>query len=145
MVDQHTIDEYLRTRKNLPWEWEEVICSCDVPGYSAIPDTDDRDEEFAAIRKNRTDDQFFNGVYRFCRKCSKRLRWQFLKCRECGDLFDYQFKHHAIYGDGWARHKSLCWNHICEKDPAVEGDIPPLILKAPRTATLDISVDFDFD
>ena len=142
MADEHTIDEYMRDRRNLPWEWADTICACDIPGYEGP-------EKFQKERV--TNERYYRGTARYCTKCHKRYRWQFLKCRECNDLYDYLFWHHALDREqnGWARNKSLCWNHICEEDPANETDIPPLILTVPRKARslseiLSEEISFDF-
>lgn len=130
----------------VPWEWSEAVCSCENPVYGRV---------FPAPTDNT-----------ICIKCNKLARWQLLVCRECNQYYIFTFRHHArtvgismgknhmVHDkslDGWALDKRLCWNCICDEDPAVEGDKPPLYTKPPREARSiedlnnDLaSISFDF-
>ena len=123
------LDEYVPVAPKIPWEWEGEVCGCINPVYGRI---------FPAPSDNTV-----------CTRCNKIARWQLMTCTGCSDQYIFAFKHHArtvgiAMGknhrvrdtslDGWALDKGLCWNCICKKDPAVDGDIPPVYTESPRKA-----------
>jgi hypothetical protein len=99
----------------IPWEWQEVICTCDN----------------SVVALHRPADST-NDV---CLNCNKYPRWWLaFNCKGCGENYVWWFKHHAKDRErkGWAHAKHLCWNCITEEDSATEDDIPPLFTKTPR-------------
>lgn len=111
----------------VPWDWEEVICTCPSPEY--YPWYYKNPAEAVALDPN---------IRWICKRCEKWARFVLQPCKGCGQRYMWNFVHHANFRgkhhdeDGWARHKQLCWNCITKKDPALPGDIPPEYTESPR-------------
>lgn len=118
------VEKYMADRRNIEWEWRDVMCSCDTGITPSI-------EQIGKGVKNS-----------ICLRCNKRLRWAFLKCRECKSTYDFLFRHHATASGQWANHKSICWNCLVEEDPAEPGDNPPEYTGPPKSAQFTDMGDF---
>lgn len=132
--------EFTGQHVDIPWEWSAVVCACLNPKY---------DREFPAPTDNSR-----------CVQCGMLARWQLLQCTGCDEHYIYVFKHHAralglMMGqhhmvrdrdnDGWAVDKNLCWTCICDTDPAVEGDKPPVYVEPPPVRSLDEILEEGFE